>query len=63
VDSVEPNAYGQGVNADQYGRPHEYRRENGQAVEPILQDDVERDGYGLGVHKDQFGRPVYDSGR
>ena len=58
---VRPNAYGLGVNADEYGQPHTYRLQNGTPVDPIFQDGVKRNGYGLGVHQDQFGRPVYDS--
>jgi len=59
--TVLPNAYGLGVNADQYGRPHTYQLQSGQQLDPIFQDGVKRNGYGLGVHQDQFGRPVYDS--
>jgi len=58
---VRPNAYGLGVNQDVYGRPHQYRTQNGWPVAPIFQNGVKRNGYGLGVHMDQFGRPVYDS--
>ena len=57
---VKPNAYGLGVNSDQYGRPHSYHLDNGQRLEPIFQNGVKRDAYGLGVHADQFGRPVHD---
>ena len=58
---VTPNAYGLGVNSDQYGRPHQYRTQDGQVLDPIFNDGVKRNAYGLGVHMDQFGRPVYDS--
>ena len=58
---VKPNAYGLGVNADQYGRSHIYRLKDGTPLSPIFQDGVKRDVYGPGVHQDQFGRPVYDS--
>ena len=58
---VTPNAYGLGVNSDQYGRPHQYRTQDGQVLDPIFNGGVKRDAYGLGVHMDQFGRPVYDS--
>lgn len=58
---VYPNAYGLGINADQFARPHVYRYRDGEAVSPIFQGDVKRDAYGLGVHADPFGRPVYDS--
>jgi hypothetical protein len=60
VQAVKPNGYGLGTNSDQFGRPHQYRTGDGQAVDPIFQDGVKRDAYGLGVHRDQFGRPVYD---
>lgn len=59
-EAVVPNAYGLGVNRDQFGRPHAYRLENGAPVAPIFQGGVRRDVYGPGVHMDQFGRPVYD---
>ena len=59
--TVWPNAYGLGVNADQYGRPHTYQLQDGQQLDPTFQDGVKRNAYGLGVHQDQFGRPVYDS--
>ena len=58
---VEPNTYGLGVNSDQYGAPHAYRTQDGQALPGIFTNGVKRDAYGLGVHSDQFGRPVYDS--
>jgi hypothetical protein len=57
---VRPNGYGLGVNQDQYGNPHTYRLENGEAVSPIFQGGVQRNAYGPGVHMDQFGRPVRD---
>lgn len=60
---VTPNAYGLGVNSDQFGRPHTYQLRDGTPVAPIFQGGVRRDAYGLGVHSDQFGRPVYDSPR
>lgn len=58
---VKPNAYGLGVNSDQYGRPHAYRTDKGEALPGTETGDVKRDAYGLGVHSDRFGRPVYDS--
>jgi hypothetical protein len=58
--TVTPNAYGLGVNADEFGRPHTYRLQDGERLSPIFQDSVERDAYGMGVHADEFGRPVYD---
>lgn len=57
---VRPNAYGLGVNSDQYGRPHRYETGEGRPTDPIQQEGVKRDAYGLGVHADEFGRPVYD---
>ena len=60
LNEVKPNAYGPGVNQDEYGRPHSYRLDNGERIDPILQNGVKRDAYGLGVHMDQFGRAVHD---
>ena len=60
AQEVRRNAYGAGVNADQYGRPHTYRTADGQDL-GIQSDGVKRNGYGAGVHTDKFGRPVYDS--
>jgi hypothetical protein len=57
---VAPNAYGLGINADEFGRPHTYRTQGGEKLSPIFQEGVRRDAYGLGVHADEFGRPVYD---
>jgi len=50
------NAYGPGTHADRYGRPFEYRTDDGQAVPGFVQ--VQPNGYGLGVGVDQYGRPV-----
>jgi len=50
------NAYGPGLHADRYGRPFEYRTDDGQAVPGFVQ--VQPNGYGLGVGVDQYGRPV-----
>jgi hypothetical protein len=61
AQTVRPNAYGLGVNSDEFGRPHTYHTRDGEQLSPIFQGDVKRDAYGLGVHADQFGRPVYDS--
>jgi hypothetical protein len=58
---VKPNAYGHGVNSDQYGRPHTYRTNDGAAVPGFDTGNVKRDAYGFGVHVDRFGRPDYDS--
>ena len=58
---VKPNAYGHGVNSDQYGRRHTYRTNDSEALPGSATGSVKRDAYGLGVHADQFGRPVYDS--
>lgn len=58
---VSVDAYGLGLNADQYGRPHLYRLNDGVRLPGIFSGGVQRDAYGLGVHMDQFGRPVYDS--
>jgi hypothetical protein len=59
--NIKPNAYGLGINVDQYGRPTKYRLSDGKELPRIFYDDVKRDAYGLGVHMDPFGRPVYDS--
>jgi hypothetical protein len=58
---IKVNAYGAGVNADQYGRSHVYRTQDGKRLDAIQQEGVKRDGYGYGVHIDQYGRPVRDS--
>jgi hypothetical protein len=58
---VTPNAYGLGVNADQYGRPSTYQLQNGQQLDPIFNQGVKQNVYGPGVGQDQFGRPVYNS--
>ncbi len=55
---VDPHAYGLGVGSDQYGRPTEWETEEGQAVDPIFQDDVQPDAYEPGIDMDPFGRPV-----
>ena len=57
---VTPNAYGFGVNSDQYGRPHVYRTPDGEPLVGTFTDGVRRDAYGLGVHADEFGRPLRD---
>ncbi len=57
---VAPNAYGLGVNADQYGRPHAYRTADDEPLPGIFTDGVRRDAYGLGGHSDEFGRPLID---
>lgn len=57
--TITPNAYGLGVNADQYGRPQTYYLQNGQQLPPIFQNGVQQNAYGPGVGMDQFGRPVY----
>jgi hypothetical protein len=49
VQEVRPNAYGLRVNADQFGRSHAYRLEDGSKLEPIFQDRVRRNAYGLGA--------------
>lgn len=50
------NAYGSGTHADRYGRPFEYRTDDGQAVPGVV--PVPPNGYGLGVGMDQYDRPV-----
>ena len=59
--TVQPNAYGLGVNADQYGRPSTYQLQNGQQLDPIFNNGVKQNAYGPGIGQDQFGRPVYNS--
>jgi hypothetical protein len=59
--TVQPNAYGLGVNADQYGRPSTYQLQNGQPLDPIFNAGVKQNAYGPGVGQDQFGRPVYNT--
>jgi hypothetical protein len=58
---ITPNAYGLGVNANQYGQPQTYRTQDGQQLAPIFQGGVQPNAYGPGVGMDQFGRPVYSS--
>ena len=57
--TITPNAYGPGVNSDQYGRPQTYYLQDGQQLSPIFQGGVKQNAYGPGVGMDQFGRPVY----
>jgi hypothetical protein len=59
--TVQPNAYGLGVNADQYGRPSTYQLQSGQQLDPIFNSGVRQNVYGPGVGQDQFGRPVYNA--
>lgn len=58
VNDVQPNAYGHGLNMDTYGRPHQYRNQQGQTDSNWT---IRRDSYGQGVHMNQYGQPVYDS--
>lgn len=44
------------THADRYGRPFEYRTDDGQAVPGVV--PVPPNGYGLGVGMDQYDRPV-----
>lgn len=60
TQSVTPDAYGLGVNSDEFGRSHTYRMQDGEKLSPIFQGGVKRNAYGLGVHADEFGRAVYD---
>jgi hypothetical protein len=59
--AITPNAYGLGMNANQYGQPQTYRTQDGQQLAPIFQGGVQPNAYGLGVGMDQFGRPVHSS--
>jgi hypothetical protein len=59
--TIQPNAYGLGVNSDQYGRPTTYQLQNGQQLDPIFNEGVKQNVYGPGVGQDQFGRPVYNA--
>jgi len=59
--TVNPNAYGLGVNANQYGQPTTYQLQNGQQLDPIFNNGVKQNAYAPGVGQDQFGRPVYNS--
>lgn len=58
--TVQPNAYGLGVNSDQYRRPSTYVLQNGQQLDPIYNAGVKQNACGPGVGQDQFGRPVYN---
>lgn len=55
----QPNDYGLGTNADQYGRSFNWQYRDGSSVSPIFNNDVKPDAYGLGVGMDPFGRPVH----
>jgi hypothetical protein len=46
---LKKDAYGYGVDSDQYGRA--WKRSD-----PNM--DLKKDAYGLGVHSDQYGRPI-----
>lgn len=59
--TIQPNAYGLGVNSDQYGRPTTYQLQNGKQLDPIFNAGVKQNVYGPGIGQDQFGRPVYNS--
>jgi hypothetical protein len=59
--TVQPNAYGLGVNSDQYGRLSTYQLQNGQQLDPIFNEGVRQNAYGPGVGQDQFGRQVYNA--
>ena len=59
--TVQPNAYGLGVNADQYGQPSTYQLQNGEKLDSIFNAGVKQNAYGSGVGQDQFGRQVYNT--
>ena len=46
---LKNNAYGLGIDADQYGRPWK-------KSDPLM--ELKKDAYGPGVHMDQYGRPI-----
>ncbi|MDH3978460.1 MAG: hypothetical protein OEU86_08090 [Gammaproteobacteria bacterium] len=46
---LKNDAYGLGVDSDQYGRPW-------QKSDPNM--NLQKDAYGPGVHADQYGRPI-----
>ena len=52
----QPNAYGLGVNSDQYGRPFKWQTPDA-GTDSFL--EVTPNAYGLGAHADQYGRPVH----
>ena len=58
LGNITPNAYGLGVNSDQYGRPQTYYLQDGSKLSPIFQSGVQQNAYGPGIGMDQFGRPV-----
>lgn len=58
LDKITPNAYGLGVNSDQYGRPQTYHLQDGSKLPAIFQGGVQQNAYGPGIGMDQFGRPV-----
>lgn len=49
------DAYGYGRHSDVYGRPFDFRTDDGEQVF----GPVKPNAYGLGVSMDQYGRPVY----
>ncbi|MGD9202668.1 MAG: hypothetical protein PVI26_13990 [Chitinispirillia bacterium] len=52
----KPNRYGLGVHSDNYGRPFQWKTQQGETVRGFIK--VDPHGYGPGISKDQFGRPV-----
>lgn len=55
----QPDAYGLGTNADQYGRSFKWETRDGRTVSPIFNKDVKPNAYGPGVGMDSFGRAVH----
>jgi hypothetical protein len=56
LSGIQPDAYGLGVHANQYGQPVKLRPDWGYVPGEPLQ--INENAYGLGVHSDQYGRPV-----
>ena len=56
-NTVQPNAYGLGVNADQYGRPTTYQLQNGQQLDPYIQQRCKAKRIWAG----RWPRPVWEA--
>jgi len=55
-ETLQPNAYGQGVHQNRYGQPVTLEPKGGGVRGEMLQ--IRPDAYGPGIHMDQYGRPV-----
>lgn len=55
---IKTDAYGYGVNSNQYGQPVKYAPAYDGSFSPGEQLTVKPDAYGMGMGMDQYGRPV-----